>query len=115
VIQRIDLSRQRRERNANALGNPDLAVLIRAVRQHPLQSIGVLGALGRHEPDLAQMPVQCIEQRRALTDELIANPMTHHRHLVVDRTQSDEPLVGAHRRLADSRRVGRICLVAPYV
>jgi hypothetical protein len=60
------------------------------------------------------MPAQRIDQRRALTDELLTNPMTHHRHLVVARTQSDEPLAGAHRRLADSRRVGRIRLVAPY-
>jgi hypothetical protein len=60
VIQRIDLSRQRRERNANALGNHDLAVLIRAVRQHPLQSIGVLGALGRHEPILLRCPCSAL-------------------------------------------------------
>ena len=114
LIQRVDLSRQRRERNANVLGNHDLTVFVRAVGQHPLQPIGVLGALGRHHPDLAQMPAQRIEQRRALTDKLLANPMAH-RRLVVDRTQSDEPLTGTHRRLADRRCVGRIRLVAPYV
>jgi hypothetical protein len=91
-------------------------VAIRAVRrQHPLQAIGVLGALDRHQSDLAQMPAQRIEQRCALTDELLANPMAHHRGLVVDRTPSDEPLPGAHHRLADRRCVGRIRLIAPYV
>jgi hypothetical protein len=55
LIQRVDLSRQRRERNANVLGNHDLTVFVRAAGQHPLQPIGVLGALGRHHPDLAQI------------------------------------------------------------
>jgi hypothetical protein len=32
------------------------------------------------------MPAQRIEQRRALTDELLANPMAHHRGRVVDGT-----------------------------
>ena len=60
-------------------------------------------------------PRRSLQQRRALTDKRLANPMAHRGGLVVDRTQSDEPLTGAHRRLADRRCVGRIRLVAPYV
>jgi hypothetical protein len=83
-------------------GLPACVLSSRALSNLPSSMIAVLAAIE---------PRRSLQQRRALTDKRLANPMAHRGGLVVDRTQSDEPLTGAHRRLAPRR----LHPVAPYV
>ena len=115
LIERLNLLAQRAKRPANAFGNHDLAVLVGAIAQHPLQPIGVLRPLRRDDSDLGHVSAQGVNQRRALTGEQFARAMAHQLGLVVDGSHRDEALAGAHRGLADRRRVSRVVLVAPNV
>src|SRR5271166_4950007 len=61
------------------------------------------------------MPAQGVQRRGALAGEQLARPVAHQLGLVVDSAHRHEALTGAHRRLANRRRIGRVVLVAPDI
>jgi len=58
---------------------------------------------------------QRIEKPRSLTRKLLSHPVTLQLGLVLDRTNRDETLPRSHGGFADSRRIGRIILVASHI
>ncbi len=115
LVEGVDLADERTKRDAHAIGDHDLAVVVEAVGGHALQVIGVLRTLRRDDADLGQMAAQRIERRRALAGEQFARPMAHQLGLVVDRTNRHEPLARPPRRLANRRRVNLVAFVAAHV
>src|SRR5271168_1456386 len=115
LVERVYLTDQRTKRDAHAIGDDDLAILVETVGSHALQAIGMLRALRRDEADLGKMTAQSIERRRTLAGEQLARPMAHQRGLVLDRTHRHEPLARTTHRLVDRRCVNLVAFVAAHV
>src|SRR5271165_3366037 len=56
LVEGVDLADERTKRDAHAIGDHDLAVVVEAVGGHALQVIGVLRTLRRDDADLAKWP-----------------------------------------------------------
>ena len=105
-VERIDLSDERSEGEAHAVGNHDLAVLIDAAVGQFLERVSVRNPLRGDDADLRQMAAQGVERRRALPDHELARAMAHQRRLVLHRAHGNEALARTPCRLANRRRVG---------
>ncbi len=65
LVERVDLADERTKRDAHAVGEHELAVVVETVGDQALQAIGVLGALGREDADLPHVPAQGVDERSA--------------------------------------------------